>query len=200
MYVKNLLDLYNSATPEQVNDGRSWYGIASSRIARIAQARGQSSIEGYACAAILSPGISWRDTEEAVKVVMDWYLLPRVVQKTGPPKCVAYSTNVMKAIAMLDRPYHVAMLPFFKRNTAPKTRAFFMCLRGMPCAVVDGHVANAARGYGSTVKDGRVTKAEYRRIEQAIEEAADLAGVPVHEFQAVVWVVQRQRVADERKA
>lgn len=171
-----LLALYADATPEQRQRGRDWYPAYRRHCARIARETGAPIRRAVATAAILSPDAQLRTN-------LDW---ARTACQSRGAAAVGRYPNAMRA----------RYAPVLTGDCAPsdactgdKVRNFYRAILGDPDAVVLDRWALRAVGF----ERKSPTPLQYARIAETFREAAAAVGETPRDFQAIVWIVLRER-------
>lgn len=174
--VQNLLDCYRAASPETKAAGMSWYNDAWDAIVGIHRRNPQTTAKQLAAiAAVLSPGLSWPDNLRALETM----LAGRTPQ--------GYSANITKAQRLLAGEDPDTVLG------GDKVRAFYLAISDWKTAsvpVVDRHMLRAWMGIKARGAYA-CSPAMTRRAADDISAAAQQAGLPVSQFQAIVWLQVR---------
>ncbi len=171
--IDNLLTLYHEATPDQVKRGREWYPAFR------AECRGMS--HGYRVkldrvvhvAAATSPACH-------VRTNLAW--TREAVRTNGAARVGRYPNAMAPRVAS-------ALEGDFTMVRGLKVRNFVRAILGDTSAVVLDRWALRAVGHD---RDS-CTPAQYARFAQAYSEAAHSVGETPRDFQAIVWIVLRER-------
>jgi hypothetical protein len=174
--IARLLTLYAEATDEQRANGREWYRRFATGCARIARETGTPLRRVVATAAITSP-------DAQLSTNLRW---TREACATRGAALVGRYPRVMSA----------KYRPILSGEAAPgatvggdKVTAFYRAILGDTDAVVlDRHALRAAGHHRD-----RATPVQYRRIAALYREASARVGETPRDFQAVVWIVLRER-------
>lgn len=171
-----LLALYHESTAEQRENGRHWYDRFATGCGRIARQTGTPLRRVVATAAITSP-------DAQLSTNLAW---TRTACETRGAALVGRYPNAMAA----------KYRPILAGEAAPgatvggdKVTNFYRAILGDTDAVVlDRHALRAAGHLRDTA-----TPLQYRRIAEQYRAAAAAAGESPRDFQAIVWVVLRER-------
>lgn len=175
-YVANIITVFQSASEEQEQAGRSWYPTAH----RIADMMADGDVEtGAGLLAALSPQTPW---DENVRLACDAY-------DTGRP-AGHFGDALSKATRILAGIKPESVLPMQR-----KTGHFYRCIvdpADKDAVCVDRHAHDVAVGmvYGSENR-GLDAAGRYSLIADAYREAARQLGEIPQVVQAVTWVVWR---------
>lgn len=161
--------------------GFAWYPHANALCARVAKAHGLPTRRVIGAVAALSPQVSWADQEKHLDAFVSSVLSGR---DTLPHP--GFTKNRRAAALILHGMSPLAVL------SGRKVRAFFLCITdphgcAVPC--VDRHAASAALGE----KIDAIPHVLFRRMQDAYALAARWCGVPIPEFQATLWVLERTK-------
>ncbi|WP_199827667.1 DUF7178 family protein [Streptomyces specialis] len=179
-YVRNILDVWHSATPEQQQRGRTWYRAAHDLAAMLT---GGDARTGAGVIAALSANKSWEATVELARAACDTGL-------DGGH----FADALAKAAAILAGADPADVLP-----PGRKTGQFFRCIADPDdpdAVVVDRHAHDIAVGrtYGQRDR-GLSSLRRYALLADCYREAARLLGERPSTVQAVTWVVHTDRIA-----
>ena len=169
--VARLVRHYETADAAIVEAGRAWYKNARAVIRTLANRYEVSEACAAGIMAATSPRVHWKRNIALTELFL-----------AGKYRRGCFKDNARKArrIVAGERPLSVLR--------GDKVRAFYRALTGdSSAAVVDVWMLRAANWLKT------VTERVYRTIANAIKTAADSVGVPVAEFQAVVWTAIRGR-------
>lgn len=178
---KRVLEVYHSATPEQVEEGHAWYQMAhlvAQRMARI------NSLSVYAAAGVisaLSPSVSWEKNVEDAEHLM---------QRDAFHPYSTYGPNVKKAWRIVDGEHPEEVLG------GKKVLAFYHLISNPNLAdkvVVDRHAVKVCtrRQWVSDTEASRFLAVGYDRCASAYVDVANSLGLLPHKVQATTWLVQR---------
>lgn len=170
-----LVTLYRQATPEQIARGRRWYPRYAVACRRVARDTATPARRVMATAAITSPvaqlatNLAWTRTA-----------------------CTDIGARVGRYPNAMAKRY----LPILRGEIAPlagldgpKVRAFYRAILGDLDAIVLDRWALRAAGHP---RDD-CTPRQYERIAARYRRAAATVGENPRDFQAIVWVVLRER-------
>lgn len=171
-----LLALYHEASDEQRANGAAWYSRMRRGCGRIARTTGTPLRRVVATAAITSP-------DAQLSTNLAW---TRTACETRGAALVGRYPNAMAA----------KYRPILQGSSRPvdtvggdKVTNFYRAILGDDDAVVlDRHALRAA-GHGRDT----ATPLQYARIANEYRTAAALVGESPRDFQAIVWVVLRER-------
>ncbi|WP_246562643.1 DUF7178 family protein [Streptomyces roseirectus] len=179
-YVRNIIDMWRAATPDQLQRGRTWYRTAHDLASMISEGDARA---GAGVIAALSANKSWPQNAR----------LARRAYATGVP-----SGHVRDALAKVTRIMSgedpADVLPMER-----KTGMFFRCIAD-PCdpdaVVIDRHAHDVAVGeiYG-TRERGLGNARRYALLAHCYREAALRLGELPSTVQSVTWVVHTERIA-----
>lgn len=201
---QNIIDHWNRATPEDIQQGKNWYPDAHTVAKAIA---GGDAAKGAGVLAAYSPQTLWP---------VNMFNAARALDQgkaIGGPGSGVMATGAMAAAAqrMIDGEHHSKVL------TGPKIQDFAHLIEhggdqdpAQPHAVIDRHAMSVAAG-GRLSKDDMEkaptsTRHYYNHAVQAYKDAADQLsqqlGRPIapHEVQATTWLVRQRENALEDQA
>lgn len=197
MSIHRIYRWYDSATPDELASGRTWYPNARQEVCRIvdkyswiAPYVSHETVAGII--AVLSPNVAW-DTNlaDAENVVASY---PKVTTVS------TYHHNREKAYAILrgadtDCSVNVGRVPAGVVR-GPKVTAFYENLCGDDSVLtLDSHAYNAWKGYRATgSKLPWMPAAQRRRAVKDYKRAAVCKGETAAAFQAIVWLVWKRRI------
>lgn len=176
---EHLLAVWQRATPEVRAAGAAWYDTARQTLQEIADEFGLTLRQVAGVTAVLSPSLSWDQNLTATRELLAGHTSR------------GYGFNVEKAklIVQGKDPDNIV--------SGPKVWAFYQNLMRLNSAspVIDRHMLRAWIG-GSEPGAYGCSDATYVRATNDIITAAETVGVPVHEFQATVWLQIRKESTD----
>lgn len=173
--IDNLLEWFWQANKQQLEDGINWYKEAGEIAAEYTARTGKSLDVIAGIMAVYSANMSWGGNKKLLKNFVD-------AMESGDTTQIGMGFVYKKALAL----WHNNDLSVIKGK---KTIAFWHSICGRPAACVDRWAARAAtQGQYDRAPVGM----EYARQSFAYNRAAEFVGLPVHKFQAVVWIVIRQ--------
>lgn len=175
MYLTNIMHSYLSATDDDIKRGIVWYD--NTRALATQWANGDVW-KGAGVIAAYSPMTPWwRNLELAEESLL-----------TGKANPKSTKTNVDKATRILAGEDVLTVLK------GPKLKAFASAIAdpNTNMVTVDQHIYSVAMGRHFTTKTAKFGIRVYRAIAADMTEAAQLAGMPISEFQAALWVYWRR--------
>lgn len=178
-YVRNILSVWESATPEQAADGRSWYRNAHRIAVDLADG---DVVKGAGLLAALSPQTSWWLN---VELACDTF-------ENGFPSG-HFRDACEKARKILAGADPATVLPMQR-----KTGHFYRCIldpSDADAVCVDRHAHDLMVGtaYGNQDR-GLSAHGRYALVAHCYREAAQRLGELPSTVQAVTWVVWRDRL------
>lgn len=171
--IESLLTLYHEATPDQRERGRTWYADFRAECKRTSHATRTKLPRVVHVAAATSPACH-------VRTNLRW--TREACASNGAAKVGRYP-NAMRprVLAALDGDFDAV--------GGLKVRNFARAILGDASAVVLDRWALRAIGHHSD----SCTPGQYARFAQAYSEAAHSVGETPRDFQAIVWIVLRER-------
>jgi hypothetical protein len=174
-YTRNLRNWFLLASPEEIEQGTQWYDNARAEAHTLATAHNTDTPTVAAMIAALSPRITWDETLKAAKELLR--------HKSRAKGIAGFRMNHTKALRILagESPNDVL--------GGKKVTNFFRNILGDGDAItVDTWAARAA---GETRPLDRHNR--YERIANAYRSVAREIGLEPRQFQAVIWLVIRNR-------
>ncbi|MFF9897750.1 hypothetical protein [Streptomyces longispororuber] len=178
-YISNIIDVWQSATEEQLLRGRTWYRAAHETASLIA---GGDVCSGAGVIAALSANTSWQETLRLARLAF------RVGEPSGHLRdALTKAAKIMSGADPRD------VLPAQR-----KTGQFFRCILDPDdpdAVVIDRHAHDIAVGevYGKRDR-GLGSVRRYALLARCYREAAMRLGELPSTVQAVTWVVHTDRV------
>ena len=174
--VKNIIKVYNQATPEEKDYWGRWYHNAKTDVQELAVQFNLPFPVVAGIVAVLSPGNKWS---------MNLLAAEKLLQ--GQPKINAYPRQVQRAQRILETGDTGLV-------SGPKVTVFFNSLMNPKLVekdmVLDGHAINIWRGEKVALKVLSNPNAKERaQMVQDYQMAANELGVPVQAVQAVTWYI-----------
>lgn len=180
MTIHRLIQTFESASPEQVKAGRTWYPKARVRAKRMARKHGYTPTVTAGVIAVLSPNCRWERNIKDAETVLD-----AVNRGIRPSRTVVTAYNRNKAKAFKVARGRVELI------SGPKVTAFWHALSGDDDSIViDSHAINAYLGQKAS---GKKTPSLplVREVTSAYLTAAACVGESPCTFQAAVWIMER---------
>lgn len=181
--IKNILTIYNQATPEELQGGLGWYQEAKDFAQDCSQKFGFPLEVVAAIISALSPATDWEINKADTL---------RVLENNTTHRYATYGQNVRKAFEIRNNPDLWSELGTC--FPSDKTFNFFhnICQPEANVHVtIDRHALSVA--LGQTREDKTVTRVEYRELSRHYKTAAKRLNVLPQQVQAVTWVVWRNR-------
>lgn len=181
--VKNIVAVYNEATPEEKEYWGKWYHHAKENVQELAKKYNLPFPITAAVVAVLSPGNKWKNNLLAAD-----RLLGNNANPSEPPKVISgYPRQIARAQDILNS-------GDVGKVTGPKVTVFFQSLLSPETVekhlVLDGHAINIWRGEKPNLKQiSMPNKAERQKMLEDYQAAAEQLGVPVQAIQAVTWYI-----------
>jgi len=168
------------ATPEERDDGLSWYARAGEFCSVVAEECGFKTAAVAQCVAILSPQIDW-DQNKRNAVLLATTLDENI-------KIFASKAQKNKALAALLGEYELG----------PESRKTYSFAENIsnPASLrvtVDRHAIQAALNNPDVI-DLKITEKRYREVEAAYQAVAKKHGLLPYQVQAIVWVTYKRIV------
>lgn len=176
--VHNVMNVWHSATPEQMAEGRSWYRVAHQMAAMMMDGDVRT---GAGVIAALSPQTPWW---------MNVELASDACESGRPSRHVGDALSKATRILAGEDPAHV--LPMHR-----KTGQFYLCMldpSDSRAVCIDRHAHDIAVGvrFGSE-RRGLDARSRYDMIAGVYRDAASRLGELPMTVQAVTWTVWRER-------
>jgi hypothetical protein len=183
-----ILDLYRSATAEELVDGAGWYARAHSLAVELDP---QNVTRGAAVLAILSPRRSWPQNVALARSAYETDARMREAEVTPEGMAFAWSTFPTTG----DQRGKLARLFAGEDPDAvvggPKVRSFWQTISDPSKggdAVIDRHAMAVAQGRVMNEDELKINKAEYAAYVEAYAIAATVLSVAPAIVQAVTWI------------
>jgi hypothetical protein len=181
-YVRNIIEVFHTATIDQVRQGRDWYQTAHDMASMLAEGDVRT---GAGLLAALSPQTSWWLN---VELASDAYESGTPSRHVGD--ALSKACKILAGLAPED------VLPMSR-----KTGQFFRCIldpQDPEAVCIDRHAHDVAVGerYGSRNR-GLDAHGRYALIAHCYREAAQRTGELPQVVQAVTWVAWRDRISQE---
>ena len=189
MTVKNILNTYHNATPDEVTHGIKWYKLAKRDATKIAKEFGVSVNTVVGVIAALSPNLGWSVNVKAAHILVEAFVKGCPIDEVTVS---AYPANKRKAWDMLEQRM-VRRKALMAKLNGKKTTAFFANILGIDVVTVDGHAKNIHDGIRRVLKNNNVGVKEYGIIANAYIEAAKAVGIKGFQMQAITWVAWRRQ-------
>lgn len=179
---RNLLNVFNDATPEEYDAGVSWYHDANALIGTMADETGIEHTRMAGIVAALSPRVRWATNLDAA------LRMARAARnRRGQPIVAGLPINRNRAWLIA----RTGNIDFNIRG--PKVNAFYRNLIGdLRAVTIDVWMLNAAG-----VKYANASN--IRDITAAVTSIATDVGLEPAEVQAIIWVVCRDRWAIDKR-
>ena len=179
-YVQNIISAYRSATPEQVQRGRTWYATAHELASVLADGETR---KGAGVIAALSANKRWSDNVRLAR------------RAFGGRPGGSFQDAVRKAERIMAGEDPERVLPM-----GSKTGMFYRCIADPSdpdAVVIDRHAHDIAVGeiYGDRDR-GLSSKNRYALLAHVYREAAQRLGELPSTVQAVTWVAHTERLAN----
>lgn len=195
-YAANIVSMFQSATPTELEYGREWYREANDVLQQIADKYGLPIHAVAGAASALSPNVRWGRTIENTIIL---------IEQGEDGVVTAYGHNKAKALLMLNG---ADPAPLFTPDT--KTHAFYFNLlrpTTSDLVTIDSHAVRVALGENIPADDTPAyyrTSPKYRVMSDAYKRAAEMIQVLTGEVllplqvQAVAWVTGRRTLLPDR--
>lgn len=193
--MQNIVNVFNMATPEEVEQGITWYAEAQCHAGRIAKEHDLPLHIVVGVIAALSPNNKWArnisNAEDLIFAFMEGDTIESVSVST-------YNKMKEKAWKILEEmPNDKEVLALL---SGQKIMSFHRCIMGYKDACcIDGHARNIAYGERVPLSDNRtnIRSAEYERLAKMYAEAAEFVSSTgrvyhAYEVQAITWVTWRR--------
>ena len=204
MTIKNILAVYDMATPEEIREGVVWYATALAECKRISIDNGIPLNTVVGVTAALSPNNKWTRNILNARDMVEAYLRGDSIESF---KVSTYTKMKEKAWSILDcslpydKPtavYSVSDLEIIEILKGQKIISFFENIMGYDGCTIDGHARNIAYAERIGLTGSLyIGKKEYKILQEDYVKAASMRttnGRPLKAFemQAVTWVTWRR--------
>lgn len=178
MLTKNILSVYQRATPQNIVEGMTWYDDAHS-FARSLDPKNPARAAGIIAA--LSPMSGWGNNKNKAR---------QLFAQNGDGIGIGMRSNVNKAIAIYNGADPLDVLG------GNKVRAFYSTIldpTGDHDPVIDRHAHDIAMGmpFPNKGRQSLERKGEYARFATAYRETAKAIGIGPAQLQAITWLTWR---------
>jgi hypothetical protein len=185
----NIMALLMTATPEEVDYWRNWYGNAHADVEALATKYDEPFDLVAAAVAVLSPGNTWKSNLRAAEnILLEVHDDKMSDERDGNikyRKLSAYPKNAEKARNILITGNASGFV------TGPKVAVFYNSLIDPASTkthmVLDGHAINIWRGVKVPLKSIRYPQEERETMIRDYKRAAADSGLGVQEVQAITW-------------
>ena len=187
---KNILEVYNRATPEDIASGLEWYDRAKRYAKAISTKYFIHTHTVIGVMAALSPNNRWeRNVKDAERMCQAWVNGEDLTDF----KVSCYNTMKAKAWSILEDDL-TEDDDILTRLNGQKIRSFYSNIRGLDEVTIDGHALNIALGIrqGLTTDKTNMTKKVYRERQKDYVAAAKRIGRKPHELQAITWTTWKR--------
>lgn len=183
-----LLSIYYSATPSQRYDGLTWYTEAREFIKVVAKKFELPTAIVAGVVAVTSPRKGWGANKDIAYQLCEMYTQHATEEDVLSIKG-AFRTNLAKAWNILRMTEADNVYDYVR---GPKVTAFYANLLGIDSALtLDTHALRAWAGHTDRIS---WSKKELTQAETDYRNAASRTDVTVAQFQAIIWVVWRERI------
>jgi hypothetical protein len=187
LFADNIVNVYNSATQDQMTDGVNWYDDTN-RIANALANQFNTSVR-QACAVIaaVSPLNSWGNNIVLASRILEGHA------NNDPVTSGYLSLGLSRANRILSNPFFFEDMDKFLGGN--KIQAFYDSIlnRGHGSLVcIDRHAMSIALNSRLT-QPKKLTPLQYRIISAGYVNAAHTLSIDPQILQAITWVVWRQR-------
>jgi hypothetical protein len=185
---KNLKQIYQCATNEELKQGKEWYLNARLICRRISKNYNVPFIKACAIMSALSPFVNWkrniRDTEGFIKYELG-----------GGKKymCGTFGPNVAKAYKLLHLK-NASVKSIIDLLHGYKTVNFFLNIYSSryEAVTIDRHMLNVIFDEVGKWKEYNLTPKRYLSIKNEIKKAASELGLKAYQLQAISWIVWKR--------
>lgn len=193
-YVNALLGVWEDADDYARTYGARWYSDARAACEALAAETGFTTAQAIGAVAALSPRVHWHENIDDARTLLEWAADQRDgTYRYDVPvwglKLRAFLANVHKAVECLTVSDPLTVL------NGPKQRAFYRNIAGDADQVTVDVWATRAATRGKRDTPG----SEYAVFAAAYRRAAARVGVSPRDFQAAVWIAQREQVGHARR-
>lgn len=189
-HVKNILKVYNRATPEDIANGLEWYDRAKRHAKAISTKYFIHTHTVIGVMAALSPNNRWeRNVKDTERMCQAWINGEDLTDF----KVSCYNTMKQKAWSILEDDL-TDDDDILTRLNGQKIRSFYSNIRGLDEVTIDGHALNIALGIrqGLTTDKTNMSKKVYRERQEDYVKAAKRVKIKPHELQAITWTTWKR--------
>lgn len=187
----NVLSVYNLANVSDIEAGTNWYASAKRIAKNLAAKYNLHTCEAAGVIAALSPRNKWeRNVVDAENLIKVWVADPASVHTV---KVCTFGANKAKAVKILEAGC-LTDAEVLAILSGPKLSEFYSCIVGIPGEVcIDGHAYSIWAGDRITLANVPSIGVKLRRtIKADYNKAAEIAGIPAYEMQAITWCAWRR--------
>lgn len=188
---RNILAIWNLATPQEKVDGARWYLDAQRDAETIAITHDVPLVTVVGVIAALSPNNKWTRNVDNADTLVAAFMSGDDIESF---KVSCYSAMKRKAWSIMGDMIEDKDAMLVRLN-GRKIRNFARCIWGdVESVCIDGHARNIAYGERVGLTDSRtnIGVREYAGLTESYVVAAEIAGVPAYVMQAVTWTVWRR--------
>ena len=189
-FTNNILDIYELATMDEIEQGFDWYSDAKSTMQTIAdECKLPLHIVTGVCAA-LSPTNKWSQNVRDTRALCMAFISGGYQEDV---KCCTYNTMKDKAWNIMQTmPHNNDDTAFILRG--PKITDFFYGIMGDKSrCVIDGHAWCIANNDRRTMQEvPNIGKGLRAQLQAAYYDAGESVGMPAYVMQAATWVAWRR--------
>ena len=190
MNIKNILKVYDQATPDEIQHGIGWYQDAQDLCVNLSDKHEVPLRVVVGVLAALSPNNKWiRNVKDADDLITA-FLNGDGVESVAP--CTYKKMRDKAWVIMETMPeddQHVMRI-----LNGQKIVSFFSNIMGHDTCTIDGHARNIYYGkrHNLTSNLTNIGKREYAKLQDAYNVAAKKLNLKAYELQAITWVAWRR--------
>lgn len=190
MTVKNIIKIYEKATPDEIQHGIGWYQDAQDTCTSMADKHELPLRVVVGVLAALSPNNKWSRNVGDADDLITAFLNGDGVESVTPctyKKMRDKAWSILEAMPEDDQ--HVMTI-----LNGQKIVSFFSNIMGHDTCTIDGHARNIYYGkrHSLTSNLTNIGKREYAKLQDAYNVAAHKLGLKAYELQAITWVAWRR--------
>ena len=196
MTVKNIINVYNQSSDEDIQQGHLWYKDANKIAEHLAIDYRMDISVTCAVIAVLSPRLRWEQNIFDAEALIDAFYHGGYARAIKT-KSSAFKANKMKAIDIMLGEYDLES--FYKveeRKSGLKVASFANCIRypdDSNCVCIDVHATSIWVGERITKQNVyNITPKRYAVMSEDYRTAAQKLQMAPMDLQAITWVTWRR--------
>ena len=190
MTYRNIIRLYQQATPEDHAAGLAWYMKANAACERISRREGLPVYIVAGVVAALSPNNRWERNLVDAENLIHAYVIGAPEDSVNPCTYKAMRAKAWRILEELPNDSAGVM----QILNGQKIKSFFSNIMGLEDITIDGHARNIYYNERINLTDNRtnIGVKEYRFLQSEYRKAAKRLDVAAHIVQAVTWTAWRR--------
>lgn len=188
-YVRNILEVFEQASSDEITHGLTWYKYAKNHCQTIADLHELPLKVVVGVCAALSPTNKWERNLTDAETMCSIFVNGGYVEECRP---CTYKTMRDKAWSILEA------MPdndgdILEILNGAKISDFYCCIMGQDKCVIDGHAWCIANNDRRTMQEvPNIGKRLRLELQEAYSAAAAKKGLTAYEMQAITWVTWKR--------